>query len=72
MGTGGQGVVVQEEGPVAIGGAMDDRDARRALYRAGVETYRDLVLLAWARDTAAATGGDGGYVGAGPRACFTL
>ena len=43
--------------PVAIGGAMDDRDARRALYRAGVETYRDLVLLAWARDTAAATGG---------------
>ncbi len=40
--------------PVAIGGAMDDRDARRALYRAGADTYRDLVLLAWARDTAAA------------------
>lgn len=43
--------------PVTIGGAMDDRDARRALYRAGAETYRDLVLLAWARDTAAALDG---------------
>jgi poly(A) polymerase len=34
--------------PVAIDVGMDDRAARRALRRVGVETFRDLVLAAWA------------------------
>jgi poly(A) polymerase len=63
--------------PVTIGDAMDDRDARRALYRAGAQTFRDLVLLAWARDMAAAMDGASyerpyALADAWPAPCFPL
>jgi poly(A) polymerase len=38
---------------VAVGRDMDERAARRALRRLGAETFRDLVLFAWAGERAA-------------------